>query len=116
MLPYFPHHLKLFLLHLSRLKEEQKQIKYFKTNPHLILTKVNSVSLQECINACAHYMHAVDSFPFVCSYHKRGLIPAIKLALYHALFSIYFLAYINSIYSCPCFKIISSLRWRPVNL
>ena len=56
------------------------------------------------------------AFLFVCSYHKRGLIPAIKLALYHTLFSIYFLVYINSIYSCPCFKIISSLRWRPVNL
>ena len=24
LLPYFPHHLKLFLLHLSRLKEQQK--------------------------------------------------------------------------------------------
>ena len=53
---------------------------------------------------------------FPLFYYKRGLIPAIKLALYHALFSIYFLVYINSIYSCPCFKIINSVRWRPVNL
>ena len=41
---------------------------------------------------------------FPLFYHKRGLIPAIKLALYHALFSIYFLVYINSIYSFPCFN------------
>ena len=33
LLPYFPHHLKLFLLHLSRLKEEQK--KYSKKNLNL---------------------------------------------------------------------------------
>ena len=58
-------------------------------------------------------MHLI-AFPLF--YHKRGLIPAIKLALYHALFSIYFLVYINSICSSPSFKIISSLRWRPVNL
>ena len=61
-------------------------------------------------------VRCIHLIAFPLFYHKRGLIPAIKLALYHALFSIYFLVYINSIYSCPCFKIISSLRWRQVNL